>query len=142
LGGVLQLIQEKQGVDKELKGLVEKVMGRVVERLIGDGQVKQGKGKGENVREGEDIVPVLVHGDLWSGNHGRGILQDLHGDEEGKVQEIVFDPSCCWAHGEYEWGIMKMFGGFGGDFERRYREIKGKDHPVEEWADRVELYEL
>jgi protein-ribulosamine 3-kinase len=35
-----------------------------------------------------------------------------------------------------------MFGGFGKEFEREYFEIKKKDSPVEEWEDRVSLYEL
>jgi protein-ribulosamine 3-kinase len=58
------------------------------------------------------------------------------------VEEIVFDPSSAWAHGEFEFGIMQMFGGFGPGFQREYHKIKPKDEPSEEWEDRVDLYEL
>jgi protein-ribulosamine 3-kinase len=35
------------------------------------------------------------------------------------------------------WGVC-----LGGGFEKEYGEVKGKDEPVGEWEDRVELYEL
>lgn len=35
-----------------------------------------------------------------------------------------------------------MFGGFGAALEKEYHKIKPKDEPVEEYEDRVELYEL
>jgi fructosamine-3-kinase len=111
---------------------MNRIISSVVPRLLAPGHLRQGG-------SGEEIVPVLVHGDLWSGNHGRGEMNDVEG---GGVEEVVFDPSACWAHGEYEWGIMRMFGGFGGRFEKEYGEVKGKDEPVGEWEDRVELYEL
>lgn len=37
---------------------------------------------------------------------------------------------------------MRMFGGFGPGFEREYHKLKPKDEPVEEFEDRVALYEL
>lgn len=100
-------------------------------RLLRDGHLK-------SATAGGDVVPVVIHGDLWSGNHGRGTIS---GEGSG-VEDVVFDPSSCWAHSEFDFGIMKMFGGFGGSFERDYHKIKGKDEPVEEWGDRVLLYEL
>ena len=54
---------------------------------------------------------LIVSGDLWSGNAGKGTI----GADE-TVQEVVYDPSACFAHSEYELGIMKMFGGFGESF--------------------------
>jgi len=33
-------------------------------------------------------------------------------------------------------------GGFGPSFDKEYHKYKPKDEPVEEWDDRVELYEL
>ncbi|KZV93157.1 Fructosamine kinase, partial [Exidia glandulosa HHB12029] len=75
------------------------------------------------------ITPVVVHGDLWSGNASVGSGQ-------------VFDPSACYAHSEYELGIMKMFGGFGGQFMKEYHALVPKTEPVEEYDDRVTLYEL
>lgn len=87
---------------------------------------------------GGKIQPVVVHGDLWSGNHGKGSI------DGGAVEEVIYDSSASYSHSEFEFGIMRMFGGFGAGFEKEYYEIKegGKDKPVEEWGDRVRLYEL
>lgn len=60
LKGVLR----KAKGDAELQGLVEETAGKVVPRLLGDEHLRDG-------RTGEGIVPVVVHGDLWSGNHGK-----------------------------------------------------------------------
>jgi protein-ribulosamine 3-kinase len=54
---------------------------------------------------------------------------------------MVFHPSACYAHIEYELGIMQMFGGFGGSFMREYHSLVPKTEPVEEYEDRVRLYE-
>lgn len=128
LRGILRSAERNNGKDSELSSLVEKTAAIVVPRLLRDGHLKAaGGGK---------IIPVVVHGDLWSGNHGRGTIG------KGGLEEVVFDPSSSYSHGEFEWGIMRMFGGFGGAFEREYYELKGNDEPVEEWEDRVALYEL
>ncbi|TGZ77798.1 fructosamine kinase [Ascodesmis nigricans] len=112
---VARRCEEANGGDGELRGLMERVRGEVVPRLLGRLKVR----------------PVVVHGDLWSGNGG------VAGGEE-----VVFDPSSCYAHNEYEFGIMKMFGGFGDAFWKEYHSIVPKAEPVEEYEDRVELYEL
>ena len=49
-------------------------------------------------------MPVVIHGDLWSGNKGKGVIGG-----EGAVEEVVFDPSAVYGHSEYELGIMNMF---------------------------------
>ena len=63
LRGVARRAEGKQGVDGEVRRLVEGVVGEVVPRLLGEGWLRDG-------RTGGAIVPVVVHGDLWSGNHG------------------------------------------------------------------------
>ena len=63
-------------------------------------------------------------------------------DDQGVVEEVVYDPSACYAHSEYELGIMRMFGGFGAGFVREYHELVPKTEPVEEYEDRVRLYEV
>lgn len=124
LRGILRAAVRSNGKDSELEKEVEKVASVVVPRLIGDDRVK-------------DIKPVVIHGDLWSGNHGRGQIAGKGGSEE-----VVFDPSCVYGHSEYELGIMKMFGGYGGSFWSEYERLVPKAEPKEEWEDRVALYEL
>jgi len=133
LRAILDAGEKAQGKDAELRGLVEKIVDGVVPRLLGEGHLKSGKGDDE----GKRIVPVVVHGDLWSGNHGVGSI-----GKDGVVEEVVFDPSSCYAHSEYELGIMRMFGGYGKAFFEEYHRLKPKDEPVEEYEDRMALYEL
>ena len=74
---------------------------------------------------------------LWTGNTGCGIIS-----HDGAIEEVVFDPSACYAHSEYELGIMRMFGGFGRSFMKEYHEFCPKTEPKDEYEDRVSLYEL
>lgn len=112
------------GSDGEFDRALEAIAGRVVPRLIGDDVVK-------------GIRPVVIHGDLWSGNHGRGVMAG-----QGAAEEVVFDPSAVYGHSEYELGIMRMFGGVGSGFWKEYEKLVPKAEPKEEWDDRVALYEL
>ncbi|KAI1201452.1 fructosamine kinase [Nemania serpens] len=112
------------GADAELSKAVETTIDVIVPRLLGDDHLK-------------GVRPVVVHGDLWSGNHGRGRIAG-----RGGAEEVVFDPSCVYGHSEYELGIMRMFGGFGSNFWKEYESLVPKAEPTEEWGDRVALYEL
>lgn len=120
---IMKKIVKNHGPDGEAADVVEKVASKVVPRLVGDDRMS--------------IMPVVVHGDLWSGNHSAGQIAGKGGREE-----VVFDPSCVYGHSEYELGIMNMFGGFGSSFWREYEKLVPKAEPVEEWDDRVSLYEL
>lgn len=122
LRGVGRACVRAHGRDADFEAALETVAGRVAPRLIGA------------VR---DITPVVVHGDLWSGNHGRGVIAG-----RGGVEEVVYDPSAVYGHSEYELGIMRMFGGFGSGFWKEYEKLVPKAEPKEEWEDRVALYEL
>ncbi|KAK0612800.1 fructosamine kinase [Bombardia bombarda] len=124
LRGVLRSGIRNNGADAELSRTVETVASKVVPRLLGDGHLN-------------GVVPVVVHGDLWSGNHGWGRI-----GAAGGVEEVVYDPSCVYGHSEYELGIMRMFGGFGKEFWSEYGRLVKKAEPEEEWEDRVSLYEL
>ena len=104
-----------------------------------------------------DPKAVLCHGDLWSGNTAVGRIHHNHNTEEGEVEEgeeegeeaVIFDPSATYAPAEYDHGIMKMYPGgvFTNSFWREYWKYMseggegGKEEPVEEYDDRVELYE-
>ena len=125
---ILRRAEKSNGSDRGLRTLVETTASKVVPRLLGDDHLNGGKG----------ITPVVVHGDLWSGNASVGKI----GSTEGEPEDVIYDSSACYAHNEYELGIMKMFGGFGGSFSKEYHELCPKTEPVEEYEDRVKLYEL
>ncbi len=76
LRSILRAGVKNNGPDQELSEAVEKVASVIVPRLIGDDNVK-------------GITPVLIHGDLWSGNHCRGQMAGA-----GCGEEVVYDPSC------------------------------------------------
>ncbi|KAG0131828.1 Fructosamine/Ketosamine-3-kinase [Tuber indicum] len=122
---ILEESERKNGSDSELRRYVQKTVEIVVPRLLG------------NLK---DVKPSLVHGDLWSGNASRGIIGETRDD--GTIEEVVYDPSACYTHNEYEMGIMKMFGGFGNAFFNEYHRITPKSEPVEEYEDRLKLYQL
>ncbi|EGP82607.1 uncharacterized protein MYCGRDRAFT_88477 [Zymoseptoria tritici IPO323] len=124
---IVREAERNQGKDAEMSNMVDELCTRVVPRLIGDNHLDGGKG----------VTPVVVHGDLWSGNASRGKLPGM-----AEPEDVVFDSSACYAHSEYELGIMKMFGGFGGEFMREYHELVPKTEPKEEYDDRIKLYEL
>lgn len=129
---ILGRCEKRNGTHTELAELVEKTASSVVPRLLGDDHLGGQKG----------IDPVVVHGDLWSGNAGRGRIMDGREQEEQGIQDVVYDSSACYAHSEYELGIMKMFGGFGQSFLEDYHKTCPKTEPIEEYDDRVALYEL
>lgn len=117
----------QNGRDKLLMQLVEDTAKVVVPRLLGEGHLR--------TPEGKSVAPVVVHGDLWAGNHGTGKIDD------GPVENMVFDPSASWSHSEFDIGIMRMFGGFAREMEE-YHKLKPKDQPTAEYNDRVDLYEV
>lgn len=128
---VLEQGERHHGHDTELRKIVERTVNEVVPRLLGQ----------DHLGGAEGIKPVIVHGDLWSGNHGKGRFLGRDDGDEGAVEEVIFDPSSCYAHNEYELGIMQMFGGFGGSFMKEYHALVPKTEPVGEYEDRVKLYE-
>jgi protein-ribulosamine 3-kinase len=125
---ILRRGEKSQGKDSELHNLVETTASKVVSRLLSDKHLNNGKG----------ITPVVVHGDLWSGNASTGTIGDADGDPQG----VTYDSSALYAHSEYELGDMKMFGGFGASFMDEYHSLCPKTEPVDEYEDRVKLYEL
>lgn len=124
---ILEKCERNNGKNAELRSFVQQVVDKVVPRLIGD----------DHLNDGNGVTPVVVHGDLWSGNKGRGQIGG-----QGGIEDVVFDPSAVYGHSEYELGIMNMFGGFGKTFFDEYHRLCPKTPPVEEYSDRVSLYEL
>lgn len=136
---ILKESERKNGSDAELRDLVTRTAETVVPRLLADDHLGYDRNG-----QGEGIYPVVVHGDLWSGNASQGrIVGSPNNDgEDGGEGGVVYDPSACYAHNEYELGIMHMFGGFGKAFFEEYHSIVPRTEPVEEYGDRVKLYEL
>lgn len=75
-----------------------------------------------------EIVPALLHGDLWGGN----VAENAEGP-------IIFDPSSFYGHSEFELGIAGMFGGFNNAFYSAYHEKIPKAPGFEK---RNQLYQL
>ncbi|ELW68169.1 Fructosamine-3-kinase [Tupaia chinensis] len=58
---------------------------------------------------GLEVVPALLHGDLWSGNVAE--------DDQGP---IIYDPASFYGHSEFDLAIALMFGGFPRPFFTAY----------------------
>ncbi len=61
---------------------------------------------------GQEEGPVLLHGDLWSGN--------VH--MLGAGAAALIDPSCSFGHREVDLAMTELFGGFDAAFYEAYRE--------------------
>ncbi|KAJ7070849.1 fructosamine kinase [Mycena amicta] len=96
--------------------------------------------KGERVRSevipkllgSLSVQPVLLHGDLWSGNVG----QTFSGDPK------IFDPASYFGHSEADLAIARVFGGFPKTFFDTYHQHLPKTEPVEQYDLRGDLYQL
>ena len=75
-----------------------------------------------------EIVPALLHGDLWGGNVS-----------ECGDGPVIFDPASFYGHSEFELGIAGMFGGFNRAFYSAYHE---KIPKAPGFAERNQLYQL
>jgi fructosamine-3-kinase len=62
---------------------------------------------------GHGCQPVLVHGDLWSGN--AALLAGGGG--------AIFDPACYWADREVDLAMARLFGGFPAAFFTGYEQV-------------------
>lgn len=72
--------------------------------------------------------PVLIHGDLWSGNY---MISDSN--------PVLIDPASYYANREMEFAIITMFGGFSSTFYSAYNS----ENPLpSDWRDRNSLYQL
>jgi len=104
------------------------------------------KGSGEVVKVGNQVVqrvipallrdievePVLLHGDLWTGNAGV---------DRSTGEPVIFDPAAFYGHNEFELAIARMFGGFPQAFFSTYLSHYPAAEPKSEFQQRAELYE-
>ena len=124
---ILNLIDESHGTDQELRAGVRAIVDVVVPRLLGNGHLGGRRG----------IMPVLIHGDLWNGNKAYGFIP-----AQEMVEDLIFDPSACYCHSEYEISILRIFGGFSAGFFHEYHRLVPKSEPIHEYEDRILLYSL
>jgi len=83
----------------------------------------------EEILEGSEEKPALLHGDLWSGN----FLCD------SKSQPCLIDPAVYYGHREAELAMTRLFGGFDQNFYSSYQ----KTYPLPEGYDhRQNIYML
>ncbi|VDB85280.1 unnamed protein product [Peniophora sp. CBMAI 1063] len=80
-----------------------------------------------------DVEPVILHGDLWSGNAGT---------DSATGEPVIFDPSSYYGHNEADLAIARIFGGFPKSFYKTYEEHLPRTEPAEEYELRADLYEL
>ena len=80
----------------------------------------------------DQVVPSLLHGDLWGGNH----LIDAHGNP------MLIDPAVYYGDREAEIAFTELFGGFSARFYTAYQEAWPLDSGYAERRDLYNLYHL
>jgi protein-ribulosamine 3-kinase len=118
----LEADEKTNGYWHELKLASNQILSIVVPRLL------------DPLQQGSDpIKPVLIHGDLWSGNIGTD-------EETGKL--VFFDCGCFYAHSELELGMWRCDGAqnLGVRYLREYQKVVGPAKPEAEFDDRNRLY--
>jgi fructosamine-3-kinase len=96
LGAQLAMWRQQAANSDELLKLGERLLGRLDIYL---GAVRESG--------------ALLHGDLWSGNAAA--------DHNGRP--VIYDPASYYGHHEAEFGMMRLFGGFGPRVEAAYQEV-------------------
>jgi len=100
--------------------------------------------------QGVDVVPSLLHGDLWSGNIAQMTVKSTPTSASSSFSSassptsdtsvpVIFDPASFYGHHEFEFGIIEMFGGFDPKFFEAYHAVI-PERPGQ--RERVLLYKL
>ncbi|KAM7069601.1 fructosamine-3-kinase isoform 11-T11 [Molossus nigricans] len=100
---------EKDYADREARELWSQLQGQKVLIFGLAWTLNKHKVKIPDLFSGLEIVPALLHGDLWSGNVA-----------EDDVGPIIYDPASFYGHSEFELAIALMFGGFPRSFFTAY----------------------
>ena len=100
--------------------------------LVGN-ELKNGflvlEGRIEEILEGSEEKPTLLHGDLWSGN----FICSLNN------KAVFLDPAVYYGHREIDLAMSTLFGGFSLEFYNAYQDI----FPLETgFNNRKDIYNL
>jgi len=79
------------------------------------------------------VRPVLLHGDLWSGNVAL---------DRKSQRPMIYDPASYYGHNEADLAIARIFGGFPESFFVAYHQHLPKIEPAEQYTVRQNLYEV
>ena len=85
---MLELEEESQGYNEEMRRLSNAIMTKVIPRLLRPLET-----------EGRQIQPRLVHGDLWDGNTSTDVETD---------SPIIFDAAAFYAHNECRFNLRQI----------------------------------
>jgi len=110
LANLLHMIESDRGLSSSDRKVYDRLLDKLPKLIPGESD------------------PVLIHGDLWSGNY----MLTTDGP-------ALIDPAAYYADREMEFAIMTMFGGFSSRFFEAYNESFPLDS---EWRSRNMLYQL
>ncbi len=125
LKDVIKYDNETNGPWPEYDAACKQLIDVVIPRILGALQ-----------SDGREIIPSLIHGDLWEQNVGIDM-------ETGDT--IVFDPGSTYAHNEMEFGTWRCSWAFhfkSPIYMRLYQRHIEPSEPLEEWDDRNRLYSI
>mgnify|MGYP000020603230 FL=1 len=110
LSYLLNLIERDRGLSSSDRKVYDRLLDRLPKLIPGESE------------------PVLIHGDLWSGNY----MLTADGP-------ALIDPAAYYADREMEFAIVTMFGGFSSRFFEAYNEAFSL---ASDWQSRNKLYQL
>lgn len=100
------------------------------QKLIEEGDLKRIELIASNLTNWIPIQsPVLIHGDLWSGN--------VHCDRYGNP--CLVDPATYWGWAEADLAMTELFGNFNREFYESYESVSDIE---KDWRERSPLYNL